>query len=102
MPNQRDVSVANLDHIDVCYVRCRRIWPWGSHSVYEAVGTRGNKIEVLATSRKVPSEGAAAAAALLQLNRDLQRDGWTLTEEPRRMGHYFVTCYTRPVRRKPS
>jgi hypothetical protein len=92
------VNGPSTDDYDICYVRSRRLWPWRSSMVYEAVGTRDGQLEVLAATRRVPSESDAAAASLLKLTAILQRDGWAPTQEPRMMGQDIVACYTRPVR----
>jgi hypothetical protein len=102
MSDQPNVNIASLDDVDVCYVRGRRIWPWGSRTIYEAVGTRGGKLEVLAATRKVPRESDAAGAAVMQIDQMLQRDGWRPMGEPHTMDQYFVTCYTRPVPQKAA
>jgi hypothetical protein len=96
------VSVAQMGASEVCYVRRRRVWSFGSRVVFEAVGTRRHQLEVLAATRPVPGESAAAAAALLELDRDLQSAGWRPLGEQRTLGQYVVTCYTRPARPKKA
>jgi hypothetical protein len=87
------------DGEETCYVRSRRLWPLGKGIVFEAVCRRGDREEVLATSRRVTCDSAAAAASLLKLTQVLVRDGWVPTPEPRLVGPDIVASFVRPAER---
>jgi hypothetical protein len=87
------------DGAETCYVRSRRLWPLGRGIVFEAVCRRGDRVEILANSRKVTRDSAAAAASLLKLTQCLARDGWEPTSEPRLVGPDIVASFTRPADR---